>query len=160
MSDCVSRYWDQFLASLPAETERPSGFVEPVAFGFTSEDATEISKLVRDEIKTATGSVLWSYEADGRAIPRVGDFWIVVDGNRHPICVIRTTSVEIIAFDEVGEDYARWAGEGDRSLETWRRIYWQYICRECERIGREASAKASLIMERFDVVYAQPLHAE
>ncbi len=58
MSGCVNRYWDQFLASLPAETELPSGFVEPVAFGFSCEDATEISKLVLDEIQTATGSVL------------------------------------------------------------------------------------------------------
>jgi hypothetical protein len=74
MSDCLNRYWHQFLASLPAEAERPLGFGEPIAFGFTAKDATEISKLVLDQIKTATGSVLWSYEADGKALPQMGDF--------------------------------------------------------------------------------------
>jgi hypothetical protein len=54
----VNHYWDQFLALLPAETERLSGFAEPLAFGCTSEDATERPMPALDEIKTATGSVL------------------------------------------------------------------------------------------------------
>jgi uncharacterized protein YhfF len=157
VSDCLNHYWHQFLASLPTEAERPQGFVEPVAFGFTAADATEIAKLVLDQIKTATGSLLWSYEADGKALPRLGDFWMVIDGDRRPVCIIRTTSVEIIPFAEVGEDYAWWGGEGDRLLETWRRIYWEYIGLECKRLRREPSAKAPLIMERFELVYAQPL---
>ena len=84
ISDAVAQYQDQFLKSLPSETNKALRFVEPVAFGFTAKDATEISKLVVGGIKTATGSVLWSYQADGKPLPREGDFWVVVDGDRNP----------------------------------------------------------------------------
>jgi len=33
------------------------------------------------------------------------------------------------------------------------------IVSECERIGREPDPKAPLAMERFRVVYSEPLHS-
>ena len=51
------------------------------------------------------------------------------------------------------EVYARDGGEGDRTLATWRPMYWDYIESECRKIGREPSEKAPLVMERFAVVY-------
>jgi uncharacterized protein YhfF len=155
-SDALKQYREQFLATLLPETRTACRFVEPVAFGLTPQDASEISKLVVDGIKSATGSLLWSYEADGKEPPRAGDLWIVIDGDSMPVCIARTTGVEIIPFDKVPEDYARWGGEGDRSMEHWGRMYWKYIKRECKRIGREPSAKAPLVMERFAVVYPYP----
>jgi uncharacterized protein YhfF len=157
ISETVNRYQEKFLASL-TDTAKSSRFVDPVAFGFTPQDATEISKLVLDGIKTATGSLLWSYQADLKPLPSVGDLWVVIDGGSNPVCVARTTDVETIPFNEVPEDYARWGGEGDCSLETWRRMYWKYIVLECYRIGREPTCEAPMIMERFVVVYVQPLH--
>ena len=106
---------------------------------------------------TATGSVLWSYEADGRALPQVGDFWVVTNGGDDPVCVIQTTEIRILPFDEVGEEYARDGGEGDCTLGSWREMYWKYIVSECSRIGREPSRKAPLVMERFRVVYRERL---
>jgi uncharacterized protein YhfF len=149
ISHAVTQYQGQFLRSLSSEANKALRFVEPVSFGFTPQDATEISNLVVGGIKTATGSVLWSYQADGKALPGEGDFWVVVDGDGNPICVAQTTDVEIIPFDKVPEEYARWGGEGDCSLTSWRRIYWKYIVLECERVGREPSTNAPLIMERI-----------
>jgi uncharacterized protein YhfF len=158
ISDAVKRYQEQFFTSLTPETKKASRFVEPVAFGFTPQEATEISKLVLDGIKTATGSLLWSYQADGKGPPRVGDLWVVIDGDSNPVCVARTLNVEIIPFSDVPEDYARWGGEGDCSLESWRRMYWKYIGLECKRIRREPATSAPMVMERFAVAYALPLH--
>ena len=42
-------------------------------------------------------------------------------------------------------------------MSDWRRMYWEYIVSECKRIGREPDRKAPLAMERFHVVYAEPL---
>ena len=156
MAEQLNLYWQQFLASLPVGTDPPSGFVEPAVFGFTREDATEISKLVLEGVKSSSGSVLSSYQPDGKALPRIGDFWIVVDGDQNPVCVIRTSSVKVVPYSQVGEEYAHWGGEGDRTLESWRRMYWQYICQECERIGRQPTTDAPLIMERFEVVFSDP----
>jgi uncharacterized protein YhfF len=146
-------YWQAYRSSLPAGVDPPAPYVESFTFGFTADDASEIASLVLDGAKTATGSVLWSYEADGKSIPRVGDHWIVCDGGGAPVCIIRTTDVAIIPFDEVPETYAVEGGEGDRTLATWRPMYWRYIESECRRIGREPDPKAPLVMERFTVVY-------
>jgi uncharacterized protein YhfF len=157
MTSNVDRYWKQFVESLPPGADRPARCAGSFFFGLAPEDAPAISQLVLDGGKTATGSVLWSYEADGRVVPRVGDFWVVTDGGDAPVCIIQTTEVEIIPFDEVTEDYARDGGEGDLSLESWRKIYWRSIISECERIHQEPSEKAPLVMERFRVVYQEPL---
>ena len=156
MTSRADRYWQQYLASLPRGDAPPARYVEAFSFGFTPEDAAEIAELVLAGTKTATGSPLWSYEADGKPVPRSGDHWIVNDGAGGPVCIIRTTDVAILPFAEVPERYAREGGEADRSLATWRPMYWKYLVSECRRIGREPHESAPLVMERFVVVYREP----
>ena len=151
----ADRYWAQYLASLPAERRPARSYVEAFSFGFTPEDGREIAPLVLAGTKTATGSVYWSYAFDQKRLPEVGDLCVVTAGSDDPVCVIETTEVRVLPFDEVTPDYARDGGEGDRSMATWRDIYWHYVLSECRRIGREPSPKAPLVMERFRVVYRE-----
>jgi uncharacterized protein YhfF len=151
----VDLYWVQFIESLPATSDRPEACSASGPFGFSPADAREISQLVLAGTKTATGSLLWSYEFDGRQVPRAGDYWIVTDGVDAPVCVVQTIDVRIVPFDEVTPDYAREGGEGDHSLEFWRGIYWRYIVSECSRIHHKPSEKALLVMERFRVVHRE-----
>jgi uncharacterized protein YhfF len=160
MTAKIDRYWNQYLDSIPHGEPRPGRYVEAFAFGFTPEDAREIAPLVLSGTKTATGSVLRSYEADRKRLPVPGDHWIVIVESDTPICIIETTHVQIIPFDEVSADYAWEGGEGDRSLAAWREIYWDYIAREYQRLGLEPSAKAPLVLERFRVVYRAPIRAD
>ena len=157
MTTNVERYWNQYLSSIPHGQEQPSRYVESFSFGFTPADAREIAQLVVNGTKTATGSVLWSYEADKKPLPTVRDLWIVTADSDVPVCIIETTEVRIIPFDEVTADYAWDGGEEDRRLASWREIYWEYIERECQRLGLRPNSKAPLVMERFRVVYGEPL---
>ena len=116
-----------------------------------------ITPLVFTGVKTATGSLQWVYEADGRMPPKAGDYSIVTDGNGEPVCIILDTEVRIIPFDEVDESFAWDGGEEDRTLESWRQIYREYISLECARIGREPTPQTPLVCERFRVVYKEPL---
>jgi uncharacterized protein YhfF len=156
----IERYWAQFRASTPASESTPERYVEAFFFGTKPDDAHEINRLVLDGTKTATGCLLWSLEADDKPTPQAGDHWVVTDGGDQPVCIIETTDARVIAFDQVGSDYASWGGERDRSLASWRDMYWSYIESECERIGRAADPEAPLVMERFRVVYAAPLRPE
>jgi uncharacterized protein YhfF len=149
----ADRYWAGYVASLPPEQRPAQPYVEAFCFGIVPEDAPEIVPLVLAGTKTATGSLLWAYEADGKPLPAAGDHWIVTAGADDPVCIIETTEVRILPFDEVGADWARDGGEGDLSLSFWRDIYSRYIESECRRIGHEPSPKAPLVMERFRVVY-------
>jgi len=157
MTTSVERYWTQYLSSIPCGEAQPSRYVEAFSFGFTPADAHEIAQLVLNGTKTATGSFLWSYEADNKALPTVGDNWIVTAGSDDPVCIITTAEVRILPFDEVTADYAWDGGEDDRTLASWREIYWEYIVRECQRIGVSPETKAPLVMERFRVIYREPL---
>ena len=157
MTTNVERYWNQYLRSIPSGQEQPRRYVESFSFGFTPADAREIAQLVLNGTKTATGSALWSYEADKKPLPTVGDLWIVTAGSDVPMCIIETTDVRIIPFDEVTADYAWDGGEEDRGLASWRQIYWEYLERECQRIGVEPNTKAPLVMERFRMIYGEPL---
>jgi uncharacterized protein YhfF len=153
----VDRYWAQFLAAIAEDEAKPDGYVEAFFFGTRPDLAHEITPLVLDGTKTATGALLWAIEADGKRPARPGDFWIVTNGGDDPQCVIQTSDVRVIPFDEVGEEYAKWGGEEGCTLDGWRRLYWSYIQGECDRIGRAPHPKAPLVMERFRVVYAEPL---
>jgi uncharacterized protein YhfF len=150
----ADRYWIQFLDSLP-ESELPSAYSDVFHFGSSRESARQITPLVLQRIKTATGSLLWAYEAEGRPVPKAGDYSIVTNGKDDPVCIIQTWQVNIIPYDEVDEQFAHDGGEEDRSLESWRRIYWDYLVVECARIGREPSPQTPLVCERFRLVYGE-----
>ena len=159
MPSDVDRYWNQYLDSLPAHVARPAGYADSFYFGYRPEHAQEISPLVLNGTKTATGSLKWKIEAESRPLPQLGDLSVVTNGHDDPVCIIETVDVQTIPYDEVGEDFAYEGGEGDRSLTNWRRMYWNYIVHECARIGRAPSEKEPLVMERFQVVYKEPLRA-
>lgn len=157
MTSKADRYWEQSRGLMDRDADPPPRYLEAFSFGFTPADASEIAELVLSGIKTATGSLHWSYEADGKNVPQVGDHSIVIDGQQQPVCIIQTVDVSLIPFDEVPEIYALEGGEEDRTLATWRPMYWQYIESECRRINREPSPLAPLVMERFVVVYREAL---
>jgi len=96
---------------------------------------------------------VWSFEQDGKAPPKPGDLSVVTNWEGQPLCVIETTAVTVVAFDQVDEDFAATEGEGDGSLAYWRKAHWDYFTRECARIGRKPSADMPVLCERFKVVY-------
>ena len=86
-------------------------------------------------------------------IPKPGDLSVVTWWNGQPVCVIKTTRVEIRPYDEVDADFAASEGEGDGSLAYWREAHWRFFSRECERIGRTLDPKMPVVCERFEVVH-------
>ena len=83
-----------------------------------------------------------------------------------PLCVVETTAVATVPFEEVSEEFAATEGEGDRSLRYWREVHWAYFGRVCKRIRRVPSPRMPIVCERFEVIYrgapperaALPLH--
>ena len=73
--------------------------------------------------------------------------------SKTPVCIIETLGVDIVAFDEVSEEFAATEGEGDGSLQYWQQAHWAYFGRECQRIGRTREPKMPVVCERFDVVF-------
>jgi ASCH domain len=62
--------------------------------------------------------------------------------------VVRTTSVEVVAFDRVDAIFAHDEGEGDRSLTYWRDVHWAYFTRELAAFGRTPELDMPLVSIR------------
>ena len=136
--------------------ELPEGPVHVDGFGDSAELSEELISLIRMGRKRAGTSLLWGCEADGQAIPSPGSIEIVIDHQDEPALVTKITSVEIVAFDEVTPAYAAIEGEGDGSLEYWRKGHWAFLGRECHRIGREPAQDMPVVCCVFELLHVVP----
>ena len=155
----IEQYWQNYLKTLSEEAVANQSY-EADQFGDTPELANELGQLVLDGRKTATCSALWEWEAEQSPLPEVGAKAIVLDSENRPLCVIETTEVTVCTFDRVDAQFAYDEGEGDRSLESWRREHWQYFSRTLSEIGKVPTLDMPLVCERFRVVYRESLELD
>jgi uncharacterized protein YhfF len=150
-SERARSFWAEFLAV--AGGDASARFYESFHFGDSEALADELAALVLAGTKRATAGLLWSYEAEGKPLPVSGHLSIVERWSGEPVCIIETASVAVLPFEEVGPEFAATEGEGDGSLEYWRRGHRAYFGRECARIGRQPSASMPVVCECFKVVF-------
>lgn len=136
--------------------ELPRGTVRATWLGDSPELTEELLSLVRSGRKRGSASLLWAIEADAEPVPRAGDIEIVVDHGNAPRFVTRVTAVDIVPFAEVPAQFAAREGEGDGSLEYWRKAHWEFFSRECRRLGREPSDRMPVVCSSFEVLAAVP----
>lgn len=146
------------------EWVRASGFELPerfdaFAFGDSAESADALADLVLSGSKTATSWLLWADEAtpvEGEANAVGGEggaVSVVLDGRGEPVAVIEALGRLVVPFEEVPAEFARDEGEGDLSLEYWRREHWGFFSRVCGGIGRVPSVRMPVVCERFRVIH-------
>ena len=104
-------------AAFPGEAAR---YFSPMSIGNDPETADEGAVLILNGTKTLTSSPFWDYP-DGR-IPFVGALSVLLDGSRIPRGIVETTRVEIMPFGAITDEMARAYGEGERTVEWWRRV--------------------------------------
>lgn len=90
-------------------------------FGDQPALADELLDLVLRGLKTAT---CWPVEDGQQTEP--GRRSVLCDGRGRPRAVLETVSIEQIAFDRVGQEFATREGEGDLSLAHWRLSHREY----------------------------------
>ncbi len=152
LTEKARQYYEEYYASLPAGTPRHAR-VESWYFDNNPRDARALGELTRQGIKTATASLLWTFEKEQEPLPEVGGISVIVDWDGEPMCIIETTRVYIRPFSEVDEEQAFEEGEGDRSLAYWRRVHWKFFTEEAARHGLQPSEDMPVICERFRLVY-------
>jgi uncharacterized protein YhfF len=145
----VEAFWETYVAA--------SGATGPyTAWGFGDESdpklMAELGLLVRDGPKRATTSRADDYGADGERMPEPGDHSVVLDGEGRPLCIIRTTSIEIRPFGAVDEAFAWDEGEGDRTLRDWREGHLRWFA----SVGTPVDDATPVVLERFEKVWPPP----
>ena len=86
-------------------------------------------------------------------LPQVGDLSVITDWTGTARCVIRTSLVEVVAFADVGDEFAAAEGEGDGSLAYWREAHLAAFGRELAGSGRSPGPDMPVVCERFEVVF-------
>jgi uncharacterized protein YhfF len=114
--------------------------------------ADELGALVVSGVKTATCSSVWELEHSDNPTPFPGMLTIILDGKHAPICVIETLSVETVRYQDVSASFAFAEGEGDRTLEYWRRVHWEYFSRVLPKLGYQATPDMPVVCERFRIL--------
>jgi uncharacterized protein YhfF len=149
----IEHFWYAFLASLPPDSTYFGKSYIVDNFGDNPALADELAQLVVHGLKTATSAALSELEAEENTIPQPGLISIILDGHGDPKCIIETTAVSVSRFNDVDEEFAHAEGEGDLSLDYWRKAHMDFFSRVLPKIGKEFSEDMLLVCERFQVIY-------
>ena len=154
-SDLIKQYWQNFLYSLKEKGQSFPDRYEAWHFCNDESSANSLAKLVYFGQKTATASLAWSYETEGSPLPKAGDIGIITMWDGTPVCIIETTECQVIPFEEVPSSFAYDEGEGDRSLEYWRKVHMECYSGDCAKIGKILNSRTPIVCEHFRVVYKE-----
>lgn len=138
--------------------QQPLGTVQPPAwsFGSDAEEADALLELVLEGRKTATASAPETFAEDGVPLPVPGDLSIILDGAGRPRALIVTTEVDVVPFRDVNAGHAAAEGEGDLSLDHWRRVHERFLTAELARVGRPFTEDSLVVLERFRLLDPKP----
>jgi uncharacterized protein YhfF len=126
-------------------------YFQPMSIGSTPESADEGVPLILNGTKTLTSSPFWDYP-DGN-IPFTGALCVLLDGSRRPRGIIETTRVDIMPFGAITEEMARAYGEGERTVEWWRRVMGAFYRASAARHSAILTDDTPHIWEWFAVVH-------
>ena len=150
-SPSIQKYWEEFCDA--------DGSVEPDTpyqvwfFGNSAEMAADLADLVQAGKKTATASLQAMNELHPEDAPRPEGYSVVTSFDGEPLCVIRTTEISYRPFNEVDNVFAAAEGEGDLTLEYWRRVHWDYFSREAEQNGLDFDERSIVCCEKFTLLF-------
>lgn len=103
--------------------------------------------------KTATTTPLDSCTAEQVAIPQVGDYNILLNGEMKPVAVLKTVVSELIPFYRISAEHAYHEGDGDRTIGDWRKRKTEEFTPTLEEHGKNLSSDTPMVSEVFEVVY-------
>lgn len=146
-------YLDQYLVLLNSRQREAIPSMSADYYCADEYNANLCAELVRTGQKTASCSMELWYSEHGEVMPQVGHLQVVTNWDGEPVCVIEITEVSTSPYSEVGEDFARAEGEGDRTLQWWREAHARFFQAECDELGIEWHEQRLLVLERFKVVY-------
>lgn len=143
-------FWLEFCATSGVDSNEP---YQVWYFGNTPEMALELAELVMSGRKTATASQAAFNEINPAEAPIPDGYSVVTDFFGEPLCVIRTSDIRHVPYDEVDSRFASDEGEGDQTLEYWREVHCNYFAREAVELGIEFNEQSIVCCERFRLLY-------
>ncbi|MFM2577492.1 ASCH domain-containing protein [Vibrio fortis] len=150
-------YLEQYLRSLPDELASKYTSFSADYFCADEYNANTCADLILKGEKTATCSLDIWYSEQGETMPEVGHLMVVTKWDGEPVCIVETTSVSKCKYNEVTAEFAASEGEGDKTLNWWKKAHWNFFSKECEELNISPSEDMLLVLERFTLVCPQEI---
>ena len=113
----VEKFWFEYLEknNLPKTTPYSGEFI----LGEDEVSCLQLSALILGGKKTGSFTALDSFIIDNEPLPKAGSNYVVADWNEVPLCIIQTTKVTILPYNQITWEMAEKEGEED-SFESWK----------------------------------------
>ena len=151
-SDSIQNFWREFRAENPGVNKDEP--YEVWFFHHNRESSKKLAELVSAGKKQATASLMEN-ETDVGEGGIVGGYSVVTDFDGNPQCVIQTTQVRHLPFAEVDAEFAFDEGEGDRTLECWRKAHRNFFIECCNDLGIEFNEAMMICCKRFKKLFPE-----
>lgn len=148
----IDEFWSEFLKDTGRSPD--TKYTDAFCFDITEKAANGLLELVLQGKKQATSSSLKDYEIEGEELPKAGELSIVTDFAGNPRCVIETTAVSIIPYNEMTFDIVKREGE-DECLETWQMNHEHFFRESAKQLGCEFTYDMPVVFEDFKLIYSK-----
>jgi len=147
----VGNLWNDFLDRNSQNKNKET----PISFFFcdNENDANECAELVIKGIKKATATSLWWYQRNNEPLPKIGDQYIVTDWDGDAKAIIETIKIEQVPYNKMTPEFAEIEGEGDKSLEYWKKVHKAYYTREMASFNDDFDENMIIVCEHFKTIY-------
>lgn len=144
-------FWKRFQKEKPeyATVDKPQSY----HFCDNEKDANECAELVVKGIKQATSSSVWWYDQNNQSFPKSGDLAIVTNWAGEPKAITKVKKVEIVSYRDITPEYAFIEGEGDRSLDYWKKVHWDYYSNEMKDFDDDPTEDMEIVCEYFETIW-------
>lgn len=148
-AESIEPFWLEYQRASGIQVE---GF-SATALGHTRLLADTLADLVVSGVKRAHATPLRDFQKDEEPLPQPGEHVVILDGGGEPRAIVRATHVELRHFNEIDDEFAFAAGEGDLTLRWWLTAHRQDYAERGEAEGFEVHERLELVLEYFDRVW-------
>jgi 5-formyltetrahydrofolate cyclo-ligase len=152
MKEEIKEYWNKYLENL-LEKDRPDHPHVEVSIAGNLDICDTLLNLYLNGKKTAGSGLVKDYELAADPLPKVGNFWIVLDSNENPRCILKTSKVVKNLFKDISLEIAIAEGEGDLSVDYWKSAHEEFFSPYLADWGIENLEDEEVVTEFYEVVY-------
>lgn len=149
---CEEEYWLRYVSTRPLDEISQSVNVT-ASYSGNREMTDALLALYLMGKKHAGSSIVEDFLTAGDPLPKVGNYWIHLNSKDEPKCILKTVRIAINKFKDVPEEIAIAEGEGDLSLEYWRRVHAKHYGPHLTAWGIASIDEATVITEFFELVF-------
>lgn len=149
----VEKMWKDYLLLIGENVNSTNKKYDSWYFCDNEESANDLAELTKKGIKRGTTSLYFLYEIENEKLPKVNEYNVITDWCGKPKCIIKTKNVTILPFKDVDDEFAAIEGEGDKSLEYWRKVHIEFFSKELNRLNLKFTEDMLVVFEEFEVVY-------